>query len=89
MEKIGTLMNQHHVYLRDYLHISTPKIERMIQAANHAGALGCKITGSGNGGCMVAFCPGREKKVEKAIQEAGGRVYQVNISSGVEKQLQK
>jgi galactokinase len=82
-EYIGNLMNEHHSYLRDYLDISTPKIERMIEAATEAGAVGCKITGSGNGGCMIAYAPGKEREVSKAIQQAGGVVYPVSIAPGV------
>jgi len=79
---IGYLMNDHHSVLRDYLDISTPKIEKMILAANKAGALGCKITGSGNGGCMIAFCPGKEKEVTNAIQREGGIAYPTRVVSG-------
>ncbi len=79
---IGNLIDAHHWSLRDYLNISTPKIEKMIQAAKDAGALGCKITGSGNGGCMIAFCPGKETEVKHAIEQAGGVVYSAQVVSG-------
>ncbi len=79
---IGDLMNRHHKVLRDLLRISTPKIEKMIGAAEKAGAKGAKITGSGQGGCMVAFCPGKETMVSKAIEETGGRSYIVEVTSG-------
>ena len=79
---IGYLMNDHHNVLRDYLNISTPKIENMISAAKKAGALGCKITGSGNGGCMIAFCPGKETEVASAIQSEGGIAYPTRVVSG-------
>jgi len=82
---IGNLINSHHTSLREHLHISTPKIEHMITAANEAGALGCKITGSGNGGCMIAFCPGNEKVVQRAIELAGGVVYPAQVVSGAKK----
>ena len=81
-DMIGYLMNDHDNVLRDYLDISTPKIEKMILAANKAGALGCKITGSGNGGCMIAFCPGKEKEVTNAIQCEGGIAYPTRVVSG-------
>ena len=79
---IGDLIDAHHVSLRDQLHISTPKIENMINSAKKAGALGCKITGSGNGGCMIAFCPGKEEEVKRAIELSGGVVYSVQVVSG-------
>ena len=79
---IGDLINSHHTSLRDLLHISTPKIENMIKAAKEAGALGCKITGSGNGGCMIAFCPGCEKEVQQAIELSGGVVFSAHVVRG-------
>ncbi|MHA1977457.1 MAG: mevalonate kinase family protein [Candidatus Hodarchaeales archaeon] len=79
---IGDLIDTHHVSLRDQLHISTPKIEKMIKSAKDVGALGCKITGSGNGGCMIAFCPGKEEEVKRAIQLSGGVVYSAQVVSG-------
>lgn len=80
---IGDLMSLHHQSLRDNLDVSTPKIEKMIEAAMNAGALGCKITGSGNGGCMVAYCPGAEKEVYQAIEKVGAQAYIANIVPGV------
>ncbi len=79
---IGDLMSKHHNILRDELRISTPKIENMIHSVLKAGAKGAKITGSGQGGCMIVFCPGKEELVSKAIEEAGGKAYRVNVSSG-------
>jgi galactokinase len=69
--------------LRDHLGVSTPKIERMIAAAKEAGALGCKINGSGCGGTMIAYAPGAEEAVAVAIENAGGRAYIVKKSDGV------
>ena len=82
-EYIGELMNHHHNSLRDYLDVSTFKLEKMINLATKAGALGCKVTGSGNGGCMVALAPEKELKVAKAIQKVGADVYISKVVSGV------
>jgi galactokinase len=86
---IGKLMTEHHISLRDYINISTPKIENMIEAALEAGALGCKITGSGNGGCMIALCPGHEKDVVHALQELGAYTHITQVTSGVSKVVNK
>ncbi|TFH11731.1 MAG: GHMP kinase [Candidatus Thorarchaeota archaeon] len=51
--EIGNLLMEHHEILRDAFDRSTPKIERMIEAAYSAGAIGCKINGSGGGGTMM------------------------------------
>lgn len=69
--KIGTLMNRHQEILRDILHISTPKIDAMIEAALKAGALGAKINGSGGGGCMFAFAPEKSEQVAEALGKIG------------------
>jgi galactokinase len=80
---IGELMLKHHASLRDYLHVSTPKLEIMVQAALKAGALGCKVTGSGNGGCMIAYAPECEIEVSHAIERVGGKSYIVKVVPGV------
>ncbi len=79
---LGELINQHHEILRDYLFRSTPKIEEMIAASLEAGALGCKINGSGGGGTMLAYAPRNEIEVSKAIEETGGTAYIVGIGQG-------
>ena len=81
--KIGELMNAHHLILKRDLKISTPKIEAMIEAALTAGAVSAKINGSGLGGTMIAFAPGKVTKVVAAIERAGGRAYEVHQDLGV------
>ncbi|MCF2136617.1 MAG: GHMP kinase [Candidatus Thorarchaeota archaeon] len=81
-ESIGALIDEHHTILRDGLERSTPKIERLIEAAKQAGALGCKINGSGGGGSMLAYAPGKETAVMDAIKEAEGAPLPVAIGRG-------
>ncbi len=81
-KKLGRLLSRHHEQLRDALGISTPKIESMLQAAVEAGALGGKINGSGGGGTMIAYAPGREREVAQAIKEAGGDAWVVYPAPG-------
>ena len=45
--RFGRLLTEHHRNLRDAQRISTTKIDRMLDAALEAGALGGKINGSG------------------------------------------
>lgn len=80
--EIGALIDKEHLLLRDDLKRSTTKIEKMIHYAKEAGALGGKINGSGKGGTMLAYAPGNEEKVAKAIENAGGKPYIVKISNG-------
>ena len=81
-ERLGFLLNQHHSILRDSLNISTPKIEAMIDSAKEAGAVGCKINGSGGGGCMFAYAPGNANTVADAIESVGGKAFLINADEG-------
>ena len=79
---LGKLLYAHHEQLRDGLDLSTPKIERMMDAALEAGALGGKINGSGGGGCMFAYAPGCEEAVAEAMRREGGVPYIVRVDEG-------
>ncbi len=79
---LGHLLTAHHAHLRDAQRISTPKIDRMLDAALAAGALGGKINGSGGGGCMFAYAPKQPEAVAEAIERIGGRAYIVSIAEG-------
>ena len=81
-KELGNLIDHHHSLLKTGLKRSTKKIESMIAAAKSAGALGCKINGSGGGGIMLAYAPGNESAVAEAIEEAGGIPYRTRIGSG-------
>ncbi|WP_266365994.1 mevalonate kinase family protein [Tellurirhabdus rosea] len=80
--RLGELLTQHQNVLRTAQQISTPKIDRMIDAALGAGALGAKINGSGGGGCMFAYAPGHAASVAEAIEREGGLAYIINIDQG-------
>lgn len=80
--KLGQLLTDHHTNLRDAQRISTPKINRMIDAALAAGALGGKINGSGGGGCMFVYAPNKAEQVGEAIEREGGRAYIVSVAEG-------
>jgi galactokinase len=79
---LGALLTNHHEQLRDGLDLSTDKMERMIDASLTAGALGAKVNGSGGGGCMFAFAPGKEEAVADAIRREGGEPYIVLVDDG-------
>lgn len=80
--QFGALLSVHHQNLRDAQRISTPKIDRMIDAALKAGALGGKINGSGGGGCMFAYAPDDPERVAKAIEREGGEALIVRVAEG-------
>lgn len=79
---LGRLLYAHHEQLRDGLDLSTPKIERMMDAAIGAGALGGKINGSGGGGCMFVYAPGCEEAAAEAMRREGGVPYIVRVDEG-------
>ena len=78
----GSLLNKHHFILKNTLKVSTPKIDRMIEAAIEGGAYGGKINGSGGGGCMFAYAPKNPEQVAKAIKSVGGKAFIVNSDVG-------
>ncbi len=80
--KLGQLLNQHQVNLRDAKGVSTAKINAMIDGALEAGALGAKINGSGGGGCMFAYAPEQPEIIVEAIERQGGKAYIISIDEG-------
>ena len=80
--ELGELLTRHHWELSRKLGVSTPKLDRMVEAALAAGALGAKMNGSGGGGCMFAYAPGAEEAVAAALNDAGGKPYIVHTDPG-------
>ncbi|MGV0167412.1 mevalonate kinase [Furfurilactobacillus sp. WILCCON 0119] len=52
--ELGTIMNAAQQDLTA-LGVNHPVLQRLVDAANQAGALGAKLTGGGLGGCMIAL----------------------------------
>jgi len=54
--------------------ISTPLIDRLIEAARQNGARAAKVCGAGGGGCVIALIEkGARRRVEDAVSAEGGR----------------
>lgn len=85
-KKFGELLSAQHQILRDYLKISTPKIETMLESAMKAGALGGKINGSGGGGCIFVYCPGKSEEVAAALENQGFNPLTIKIDEGLKKE---
>jgi galactokinase len=79
---LGQLMIDHHEVLSKTLKVSTSKIDLMLKSAMEAGAYGGKISGSGGGGCMFAYCPEDPLKIKCAIEDVGGQAYVVRSALG-------
>lgn len=80
--QLGELLYQHQFNLRENLKISTPKIDKMIEAGLDAGALGGKINGSGGGGCMFVYAPDNPERIAQAIENQGGKAYIITVDEG-------
>ena len=69
--ELGELMDQNHTLLRE-MTVSSPELDKLIQAARKAGALGAKLSGGGRGGNMIALVrPETVETVAKSLMEAG------------------
>jgi galactokinase len=51
----GRLLLESHASLRDRLRVSCAPLDRLVEAAIEAGALGARLTGAGFGGCVVVL----------------------------------
>ncbi|GAB3049706.1 mevalonate kinase [Sediminivirga luteola] len=70
--QLGDLMNEAQELLAG-LGVSSKEIDRLATAGLAAGGLGAKLSGGGQGGCVVVLLPGEEASatVEQALREAG------------------
>ncbi len=68
----GLLMDRSHESCRDLYEISCPELDRLVEVARAAGALGARLTGAGFGGCTISLV--REGDVP-AFTEGVGREY--------------
>ena len=75
---LGDLMNINQGLLNG-LQVSTPELERLIETAREAGAVGAKLTGGGGGGAMIALCRNATTTadVQRAIERLGCRALPV------------
>jgi mevalonate kinase len=69
--RLGPLMYQNHEYLRQ-MGVSSPELDRLVEAARTAGAAGAKLSGGGKGGNMIALAnDGSAVEIESALRDAG------------------
>ncbi|HUF00289.1 MAG TPA: hypothetical protein VMN99_13610, partial [Anaerolineales bacterium] len=72
-ELLGELMNENHALLQT-LTVSSPELDRLVEAARNAGALGAKLSGGGRGGNMIALVNDQiAETVSLALKEAGAK----------------
>ncbi|NPE06961.1 MAG: hypothetical protein GNW80_01655 [Asgard group archaeon] len=73
IECLGSLLTKQQTMLRDYLGVSIPELDNLVDVSLKSGALGAKLTGAGLGGCIIALAPGKEEEVAHAINSVGGK----------------
>jgi mevalonate kinase len=71
-ELLGDAMNDAHRILTA-LGVGHPALDATVTAARTAGALGAKLTGSGQGGCVIALAPSPDDsgRIAEAMRAAG------------------
>ncbi|MBM7617461.1 mevalonate kinase [Weissella uvarum] len=74
LHEIGQAMTDAHTHLKA-LGVSHPSLDRLVEAAIAAGAIGAKLTGGGVGGAMLALTEtkAQAQAVIKALQQAGAQ----------------
>jgi len=71
ISELGALMDANHALL-ETLGVSSPTLDHLATVARRAGALGCKLTGGGLGGCLVALVSdGERDDVAARVLEGG------------------
>lgn len=80
LEILGNLMSRNHELLRA-LTVSSPELDRLVDAALSAGAIGAKLSGGGRGGNMIALVSEESaSQVEQALLRAGAvRVFRTTV----------
>jgi galactokinase len=78
--KLGELLAASHRSLRDDYEVSTPELDRLVELADTAGALGSRLVGGGFGGSIIALTQrGRARDLAAQVLSAygGGRLVAV------------
>lgn len=78
-EDLGTLMSENHELLQR-IGVSHPKLDRLVDVANRAGALGAKLTGAGGGGCIIVVCStaSQRERIARSLRREGGTPYKIS-----------
>ena len=80
---LGRLLDESHASQRDLFEVSVPEVDRLVELAREAGALGARLTGGGFGGAVVALAPsGAGPGLVARLEAAGASVLRPAGSSG-------
>jgi galactokinase len=74
-ETLGHLMNRSHESLRDLYEVSCPELDALQEISlEQQGVWGCRMTGGGFGGCVVAII--KKDSVERYLRRVPGLYWQ-------------
>ncbi len=72
-ERLGPLMNENQRVLAE-MGVSSPELDRLVEASRRAGASGAKLSGGGRGGNMIALSTQENaEKIVEALYAAGAK----------------
>ncbi len=72
-EMLGEIMDHNHAFLQE-MSVSSIELDRLVNAARDAGAIGAKLSGGGRGGNMIALVKKEDaESVAQAIMSAGAK----------------
>ena len=82
VDALGPLMDDNHELLIK-VGVSSPKLDKLVEAARFAGAMGAKLSGAGRGGNMIALVEDDvAEEVAEALKEAGAtRVINTTVTT--------
>lgn len=78
--QLGASMNQCHRHLQT-IGVSLEVLDRMVESARGAGAIGAKLTGAGGGGSIIALAPHKEEAVMKALADLGHQSFSTTLGA--------
>lgn len=83
LDEIGKLMTRNHELLQK-LDVSSPELDRLVDAAISAGALGAKLSGGGRGGNSIALAGSEDQAqvIAESLKSAGAVSTLITIVPG-------
>lgn len=79
---LGPLMDANHALLKQ-LTVSSPELDRLVEAARQSGALGAKLSGGGRGGNMIALADEvTAPLIAKALLSQGAKRALITVVTG-------
>jgi len=84
LKTLGSLFAASHASLRGDYEVSTPTLDRLVELALEAGALGARLTGGGFGGSIVALAEREraEEVLHRIVERTGTQGWVVRSAGG-------